>query len=242
MLENDVVARAPRLSEVVADRLGAAIRDGDFAPGERLPTEKELAERYEVSRMVVREAMSRLRSESLVETRQGLGAFVTAEPGKDLFRLDADTEAAGNLRHVFQLRIAVEGTAARLAAINGGPDDHDEMRRALHRLKQDIALGRDGTDADSSFHAAIARASGNPYMLRFLAFLGANLRGAIAQARSNTAERLPDRILIVEAEHEAVLAAIVDGNPAAAEQAMRHHLGSAMERLGLGAFAEPEAG
>ncbi|MEO3999678.1 FadR/GntR family transcriptional regulator [Mesorhizobium sp. CAU 1732] len=240
MFDDDTVERAPRLSEVVARRLGAAIRTGDFAPGQKLPTEKELAERYDVSRMVVREAMSRLRSEGLIDSRQGLGAFVAAEPGKALFRLDEAAEAHGNLRHVFQLRIAVEGTAARLAAINSDACNHEEMRSALLLLKEAIASGRDGTGDDSNFHLAIARASGNPYILRFLAFLGANLREAIAQARSNTAARLPERVMLVEAEHEAVLAAIVEGDAPGAEQAMRQHLCSAMERLGLGSFSALE--
>jgi GntR family transcriptional repressor for pyruvate dehydrogenase complex len=241
MFEDDVVERAPRLSEIVARRLAATIRTGGFVPGQKLPTEKELAERYEVSRVVVREAMSQLRSEGLVDTRQGLGAFVAAEPEKALFRLDEDADAKGNLRHIFQLRIAIEGTAARLAAINAKPADIDEMRAALASLKEAIENQRDGTDADSRFHAAIAHASSNPYLSRFLAFLGANLRAAIGQARSNTAAHLPDRVMLVEAEHEAVMSAIAAGDGPAAELAMRRHVCNAMERLGLGSFSEPEA-
>lgn len=241
MFEDDVVERAPRLSEIVARRLAATIRSGGFVPGQKLPTEKELADRYEVSRVVVREAMSQLRSEGLVETRQGRGAFVSAEPQKALFRLDEDADATGNLRHIFQLRIAIEGTAARLAAVNATPQQVDGMRAELASLKEAIDNQLDGTDADSRFHAAIAQASGNPYLSRFLAFLGANLRAAIGQARSNTAAHLPDRVMLVEAEHEAVMSAIAAGDGPAAEAAMRRHLCDAMERLGLGSFSEPEA-
>lgn len=110
------VSRAPRLSDEVARQLTAAIRSGEFAPGAPLPSEKELAERFEVSRVVVREAMSRLKSDELIDTRQRLGAFVAAEPGRGLFRLEPDP-AVKDLHDIFQLRVAVEGAAAGLAAV-----------------------------------------------------------------------------------------------------------------------------
>ena len=231
------ISRAPRLSDEVARQLGAAIRDGEFGPGEKLPSEKELSDRFHVSRMVIREAMSRLKSDGLLETRQGLGAFVTAEPGKGLFRLDAEPDAATDLRSLFQLRVAVEVTAAGLAAANITPPELRSMRAALDDLAADIAAGRDGIEADNRFHAAIAGAANNPYFDSFIGFLGANLRGAIARARSNTASQHPARVRVVQAEHEAIYAAIKARHVAGAEAAMRNHLSSAMERLGLGAFA-----
>ncbi len=237
MLSIGSVIRSPRLSDEVARQLGAAIRDGDFAPGTRLPSEKELAERFDVSRMVVREAMSRLKSDELVETRQGLGAFVSAEPGKGLFRLAPDPAATRDLRDIFQLRVAVEGAAAGLAALHANPSERTALRKSLRDLATAIAAGEDGVDADNRFHATIATASRNPYFGRFLGFLGANLHAAIAKARSNTAALHPDRILAVQAEHEAVFAAVDRRDAAAAEAAMRAHLSAAMERLGLGAFA-----
>lgn len=232
-----IVKRAPRLSDEVARQLGGAIRSGKFAPGDRLPSEKELAEQFEVSRMVVREAMSRLKSDALVETRQGLGAFVSAEPGKGLFRLEAQGPSADDLHNIFQLRVAVEGAAASLAAVNATPAEVATMQQALLDLDADIAAGRDGIEPDNRFHAAIAGASRNPYFDRFLAFLGANLREAIAHARANTRVRHPDRIVPVQREHERVLAAIRQRDAAEAEAAMRAHLSCAMERLGLGPFA-----
>lgn len=237
MLSLEAISRAPRLSDEVTRQLDAAIRDGEFEPGQKLPSEKELADRFHVSRMVVREAMSRLKSDGLIETRQGLGAFVTAEPGKALFRLNADPDAATDLRNLFQLRVAVETAVAGLAAANARQDQLRAMRAALDELAADIAAGRDGIDADNRFHAAIAGAASNPYFDSFISFLGANLRGAIGQARSNTATRHPDRVRMVQEEHEAIYAAISARDIAGAEAAMRRHLSSAMERLGLGAFA-----
>lgn len=228
------IPRAPRLSDEVARRLGDAIRGGAFAPGERLPSEKELAERYAVSRMVIREAMSRLKSDELVETRQGLGAFVKAEPGKALFRLEPGRASHGELRHIFQLRIAVEGAAAALAAMHAGDEHLAAMGDALADLRADIAAGLDGAEADKRFHQAIAAASGNPYFESFLAFLGANLREVISHARANTMARHPGGVAAVQSEHEAVLAAVTARSPHQAESAMRAHLSQAQERLGLG--------
>jgi GntR family transcriptional repressor for pyruvate dehydrogenase complex len=231
------IVRAPRLSDEVARQLGAAIRSGEFLPGARLPSEKELAERFDVSRMVVREAMSRLKSDELIETRQGLGAFVSAEPGRGLFRLQSAPAAVKDLHDIFQLRVAVEGAAAGLAAVSANRSELAAMRGSLRDLKTAIAAGEDGVEADNRFHAAIAQASRNPYLGRFLTFLGANLHGAIARARSNTAARHPESILAVQAEHEAILAAIEQRDALGAEAAMRGHLSAAMERLGLGPFA-----
>lgn len=229
------IPRAPRLSDEVARRLGDAIRAGGFEPGQRLPSEKELAQRFRVSRMVIREAMSRLKSDELVETRQGLGAFVKADPGKGLFRLGAAATSQGSLRHIFQLRTVVEGAAAALAATHARPDDLEAMTGAIADLRADLEAGLDGAEADRRFHQAIAAACGNPYLESFLAFLGANLREVIAHARANTRERHPDRIAAVQSEHEAVLAAVAARAPDQAETAMRAHLSQAQERLGLGA-------
>lgn len=231
-------ARTQRLPDLVAEQIRKAIDGGEFLPGARLPTEKDMAERFGVSRMVMREAMSCLRAEGVIETRQGVGAFVEADPGKAAFRLTPDATSADveNLRHIFQLRIAIEGTAARLAAIMAGEAELQKIAAALTILAADVQDGRDGTLSDQSFHASIAEASGNPYLSQFLSFLGANLREAIARARKNTALHHPHIIPAVEEEHSAVLAAIRNRDPEGAEAAMLHHLSCAMTRLGIGPF------
>ncbi len=142
-----------------------------------------------------------------------------------------------DLHDIFQLRVAVEGAAAGLAAVRANRSELAAMRACLRDMKTAIAGKDDDIEADNRFHAAIARASRNPYFDRFLVFLGANLHGAIAKARSNTAARHPESIRMVQAEHEAVFAAIERRDAPGAEAAMRGHLSAAMERLGLGPFA-----
>src|SRR3546814_10930629 len=113
--------RSTGFSDSLASRLAAAIRAGEFAPGARLPTERQLVERYAVSRAVVREAIARLKTDGFVETRQGAGAFVTAKPGSANFRIVAPGSmetglSEADLAHVFELRAVLEAGMAELAA------------------------------------------------------------------------------------------------------------------------------
>ncbi|KAB2875677.1 MAG: FadR family transcriptional regulator, partial [Bauldia sp.] len=110
--------RAPRnLTSELASRLSEEIVAGKLAPGTRLPTEHELMRSFGVSRTVVREAIAALRSEGLVETRQGSGAFVAADSRRRPFRIDPEgLESVEQVLDVLELRICIEVEAAGLAA------------------------------------------------------------------------------------------------------------------------------
>src|SRR5574337_1559670 len=117
MGEIEPVARPSRLSDVVAADLEAWLRDGAWVAGAQLPSEKVLAERFGVSRAVVREAVSRLKADGWVESRQGAGAFVAHQPGRGSFRLiPGGAGLADSLENIFELRLLVETGAAELAA------------------------------------------------------------------------------------------------------------------------------
>jgi GntR family transcriptional repressor for pyruvate dehydrogenase complex len=233
MAHSNVLNRGPRLSDRVARRLAEAIETGQHRPGERFPPERELTERFGVSRMVIREAMSRLKAEGLVESRQGLGAFVASEPGSTVLRIRAESDDQSDLRDLFELRLTIETKTAALAAERASPSDLASIEAALEEMRADVAAGRDGIGADTQFHLAIAAASKNAYFPRFISFLGARLRGSIYAARKNTATRFPDRVRGVLAEHEAVFAAIVARDSAAAERAMQDHLTAILARMGF---------
>src|SRR5262245_66662106 len=111
------VGRPVVLSEQVVRAVADSIDGGEFRPGSRLPTDRELCARFAVSRAVVREAVARLRADGYIETRQGAGAFVVARPGRLSFRL-AGVVPSGreDLGHVMELRLAVEVAAAEFAA------------------------------------------------------------------------------------------------------------------------------
>jgi GntR family transcriptional repressor for pyruvate dehydrogenase complex len=222
------LARPVRLSDEVFRALEGRIRAGEFAPGARLPTEKELAGRFGVSRAVVREAVSRLKADGYVETRQGAGAYVGAQPGKLSFRLAPDGAESGEAAQVFELRLLVEAGAAELAARRRTAQDLRGLRRELARMTQALASGLDGAEADDAFHRAIGAATHNAHLGRFMEFLG----GQFSETRRPTWAD-PALAKAAQKEHAKMLAALEAGDARAARTAAQAHLRNTARRLGL---------
>lgn len=225
------LARPARLSEEVGRWLAQRIRAGELAPGARLPTEKQLAQELAVSRAVVREALSRLKAEGYVETRQGAGAFVAPRPGGTSFRL-AEAAAVPALAEVFELRLMVEAGAAELAARRRSPQDLERLRTELARMEAALAAGEDRVAADDAFHRALAAASHNSLVDRFVEFLG----GHLSESRLPTwsaAGQAAGRAKAAQGEHRRLFEAIAAGDAAAAKRAARTHLRNAAKRVGI---------
>jgi GntR family transcriptional repressor for pyruvate dehydrogenase complex len=226
--------RRPNLAEQIASDLAARIGDGEFEIGQRLPTEQALSRSIGVSRAVIREAISRLKQEGLVDARQGSGAFVTSLRPPGSFRLDP-REIENNreqLSQVFELRLTLEGDAAGYAALRRSDDDLRELSRNLDAIDANIREGNDGIDADFAFHSTIARATGNTFILELVDLLGAQLKNSIRIARLNSSSHVgrPEAVL---AEHREIYDNIVDQRVEAARSAARRHVMNAAKRLGL---------
>ena len=117
------------LAQRVVSGIKARILDGTLAPGAKLPSEAELIEEYAVSRTVVREAVTRLRAEGMVETFQGRGSFVLAVPEPTSFRVEASAiRTQADVLAMIDFRIGVESEAAYLAAGHRSPDAADVTR------------------------------------------------------------------------------------------------------------------
>jgi GntR family transcriptional repressor for pyruvate dehydrogenase complex len=210
-----------RVSDQIAERLAAAMRDGTLKPGDRLPTEAELARDFQVGRTSVREALQKLRALGLVESRKGLGAFVTEpatnDPLADFARWTASDPAA--IEQLVEARVALETLAAALAAIRATDRDVDE----LERLHVDHANAGDDTAAlvatDQAFHLAIIRAARNRFVQRAYEVLIAEL----TDFRRKTLA-LPWAGERSVRGHAAILRAIRGHEPAAARDAMAEHL------------------
>ncbi len=225
-----MLGATPKLSDQVATVLRERVAQGQFAPGARLPAEAQLAEALGVSRTVVREAISRLKSEGLLDSRQGSGVFVQTAPVRAL-RLDPQTgRSATAVIQVVELRRAIEAEAAAIAAERRTAKDLARMRQSLADVDRAVAAGGDGVDEDVRFHRAIAEATGNPYYLAVLEFLGQFLHGATRVTRANEARR-DDFARQVKEEHAAVLDAIAKGDPAAARRAAARHMLNAAKRI-----------
>ncbi|MBL8386045.1 MAG: FadR family transcriptional regulator [Burkholderiales bacterium] len=227
------VGAAPNLADQVAAALRARVDAGTFDATSRLPTESQLSQQFGVSRTVVREAVSRLKSEGLLLSRQGSGLYV--RPGAHVKPLRIAPDAGRSeqaVRHIVELRRAIEGESAALAAERRRRADVDAMRTALRDLERAVARGEDGVAEDVRFHRLVAEASRNPYILSVLAFLGQYLHDATRVTRANEARRI-DFAAAVGREHAAILAAIDAGDAAAARRAAARHMDNAKKRIAM---------
>lgn len=225
-------AASLHLPDEIARQLQQLIQSKELAPGDRLPSERDLCEQYAVSRPVIREAISRLKSEGLVSIRRGVGVFVTERDPRKGFKIqDVDIEEKFAITQVMELIATVEVAATRLAAIRRTNDDLKQIRRCLLGMEYAIASDRLGDEEDFEFHQAIVVATHNPHFEMLSQHLEHTARKMIRHLRSNTKARHTNLIEAVQAEHQAIYNAIVAGDPIAAEQAARNHLENAEKRL-----------
>jgi DNA-binding FadR family transcriptional regulator len=229
--------RRPRgLVGEIVDNLAASIRDGQFQPGDKLPTEAEIMVRFDVSRTVVRESLSRLQASGLVETRHGIGTFVLAPRETGNFKINAeDFATVADVIAVLELRMSLETEAAGLAAQRRTPGNLKAMETALRAFNDSISRDSDAVPPDFQFHMEVARSTGNRHFADLMNYLGTMI---IPRTRVNTALSAPEGRLNylqrINAEHESIYNAIRDQDAEAARAAMRTHLSNSRERLRKG--------
>ncbi|CAH2804641.1 MAG: Transcriptional regulator, GntR family [uncultured Paraburkholderia sp.] len=219
-----IPARA--LSDTVAQQLLKQIDKGTFERGGKLPTEAVLAQQFGVSRTVIREAISRLKNEGVVEPRQGSGVFVAAHGAVRPLRIDyAEAVEPGSVVQILALRRVIEAEVASEAAMRRTDADMVAIDAALAKIDEAVAEGEgegeDDVTEDVAFHRAIAAATGNPYFLKTLTFLNQYLEAGTVVTRRNEALR-EDFSRQVREEHAAIAAAIRAGDPMAARNAARN--------------------
>jgi GntR family transcriptional regulator, transcriptional repressor for pyruvate dehydrogenase complex len=232
-IDNQVHATPSRnLTSVLTSRLAEEIVAGNLPPRTRLPTEHALMETYGVSRTVVREAIAALRAEGLVETRQGSGAFVAADPRKRPFRIDPEgLSSIEQVLDVMELRLCVEVEAAGLAAERRSKSDLARMKRINRAMAKAIREGDPAVDLDFDLHVAIGAATGNPYFSSFLDFIGRIIipRRTVLIDEYDSTEHA-SYLARIDEDHEAIVAAIAAADVALARQTMRVHLSQGRER------------
>ncbi|MCB1887216.1 MAG: FadR family transcriptional regulator [Rhodocyclaceae bacterium] len=232
MASDTLIARPPKLADAVSASLQDRISAGELVPGDRLPTEKQMCDRFGVSRAVVREAIARLKADGYVETHQGLGAFVAKDAGRTNFRLVAPGSAAGpvDLAQVFELRLVTEAGVAQMAALRRTREDLAAMRGPLAQMDEALRSGDQASEADDAFHRAVASATHNPLVERFMAFMNAQVRESRVPTWDHEGHAL-GRAAAAQAEHVAMFDAIAAGDAAAARRAAEQHLTAAASRL-----------
>ncbi|WP_017760889.1 FadR/GntR family transcriptional regulator [Pseudacidovorax intermedius] len=236
-IQDDATSRAAEgtLADRVTGLIAADIRARVYPANTRLPTELAMTQQYGVSRTVIREAISRLKSEGLVETRQGSGTVVRDPKAADAFRLgqgsanDAESPAHGVLR-ILELRRGIEAEMAALAAERRTGAEMTQIQQALRAIARAEKEGRDGVEEDLAFHIAISHAAHNAHYTELLGMLTRALHDAIRLTRSNEARRT-DLAAQVQAEHEAICAAIKARDAAAARTAAFMHMHNTAGRI-----------
>ena len=205
----------------------------NLPPNTRLPSESMIAEHFQVSRTVVREAIAILKKDGVLDSRKGSGTFISesfkANPN---IVNDASEQSAHALQNIIEVRRGIESEIAALAAIRRTPGQLADIEEALQKIKKVTDAGHSGVEEDVQFHLLIAQATGNPYWLKFVDTFSYSLRAATSVTRANEDRRL-DFAQQVQEEHEQIVAAIASGDPDKARKAASIHMINAAERLRL---------
>lgn len=210
----------PRLYEQVAARLREYVIAHGLRAGDRLPPERELADRLQVSRTSVRQAIVALEVQGLVEVRHGGGNYLLRdrlepEPLENLLARKR------RLPEILEARDAAETKLAALAAQRRTADDLAAIDAALAAMRAAIERGELGLDEDERFHGAVIAAARSPLLADFMGHLSQK----IAESRRESL-RQPGRPAQSLLQHEKVAEAIRAGDPAAAAAAMHAHVRS----------------
>lgn len=210
-----------RVSEGVINQIKQSILHGHFKAGERLPSERDLAEEFRVSRMAIREALRALELSGFIETRQGIngGAFVTDltfEHLGDAF-LDLFLADKVSIPEMLKVRLLIEPEVARLATQNINPVDVQRLKEALEIEELPPTTLLKDVEAKQNFHFILAEMSGNRFLeaiVRSLLKLTRNLVLAVDAG---------PRFIHPAGMHRKVAEAVFSGDPEAAYEAMKNH-------------------
>jgi GntR family hexuronate regulon transcriptional repressor len=216
----------PKLYRAIIDALQADIAIGRYQPGDRLPPERTLVERFAVSRLTVREAMIGMEILGLVEPRRGSGVYVTERPGGGIASSELDIGAF----ELTEARRLIEGECAALAAVTADEAALGRLAEILGAMIEENKHDSQDEVADRAFHVEIARTTNNDAMVLVIETLwDVRYRSPLCErmlARSRAAGVKP----MID-DHRAILDAIAAHDGARARRVMRDHLGRVIENL-----------
>jgi len=209
-----------RVHEEIIAQIRRQLTAGYWKSGDRLPSERDLSERFKVSRASVREAIRALESAGLVRIKTGEGTYVASGPEAFLSPLvSVLLQQKDVYLDIFEARKVIEPEIAALAAQRASPEEVRQMEGILAEQARQIAQGESGVEADTAFHSLLTQSTKNKIFLR--------LSDAIVDSLYETRERSlhvhgrPARSL---AGHREILKAIRAKDPARARRAMLQHL------------------
>lgn len=226
MTPNGKLPDPRRLYHQVADQIRLVISEGGFAPGTRLPPERELALQLGVSRASLREALIALEIEGRIEIRMGSGIYVCApaagRPAEPLVLGESPTE-------LMQARSVLEGSVVTLAVARASRQGLDQVKACLEAMQQEVRRGQSPVESDRRFHVAIAEMTGNSVLVRMVGELFDGRHGLISSRMSRRAENERTWKVALR-EHDAIYRALEARDPQEATAAMYGHLVASRER------------
>jgi len=217
-----------RIHEEVVSQVHELIKEGRFKARDQLPSERELAETFKVSRTSVREALRALETEGLIVSRTGMGNFVADLPVESLVgplaKLLVDGKKA--LADIFELRKLIEPHIASLAAQRATKRDIEQMKKILDKQAQAVNGGGTGVDADAELHFTIGRATQNQALQKVIS----GLMEILSHSREESLQTLGRRNASIDS-HRKIIAAIEKHDKTKARDAMLRHIEQVEENV-----------
>ena len=207
---------AHRHNEIVL-MIEELIRSGELQPGDRLPAERQLAQKCAVSRNTIREAIKVMMEKGVVVSCRGAGTYVAE--GALACIIDGVTRRRKRLSEIFELRKILEPQIAALAAQRITPADQDELEKVIGRQREAVNHGLDQVELDERFHRLLAKAAGNS----LLAEVYETLHGVLAESRVQELQSL-ERNTLSLTHHEKITVALREHAPEKAAAMMRRHM------------------
>ena len=235
--------QAKKIYEEVVEQIRQLMENGSLKPGDKLLSERELAEKLQVSRASVREALRALEMMGFVEIKVGGGTFIKETSGDDIIQPLAMflSIEKGSFFEIYEIRKIFEIAAAHLAAQRATPGDLAKIEENLERMKaamtEDDSEGGEGSD--SAFHFSIAEATQNGWLVRLLNTIADSFNRSISIARRQLYLTAGHAQILIE-QHIRIYEAIRDKNPGLAQRAMLAHLNFAEGAMAKTLKIEPE--
>ncbi|MCG1009809.1 FadR family transcriptional regulator [Salinicoccus sp. ID82-1] len=221
------------LSQLIFNDIAESIKSGEYGIGDKLPSENQLAKYYDVSRVPVREAISKLASWGYVESNQGKGSFVKNSMITDeMMQFTFDGFDTKELFDLLEMRTVIEVQSASMAAIRRSDEDLLKIEAALNDFRK-ITVDQKaiGVKADYDFHEAIVLATGNAFMIQTFSNLQNIHQNALEFSLKLNVGR-PAKREQVFSEHENIFDAIRNQDSLRAEESMKAHLYNMRRKLG----------
>ncbi len=225
---------AKPLSDSLVNWFYRELNNGSLKPGDSLPSERELCEQFGVSRTVVREALSYLKKDGVIDTGQGKKTTVVENIHARSFKVgDFPVKDEETFREIIEFLIFFESGAAKIAASKRDSTDLKKIQQALLSMELAIMNGELADHEDYLFHRSIVEATHNGYFIDLNEHLDHSVRKLIRQARLNTSKYSHDLVHDVFSEHTQIFENIKCGNCDGAASAAENHLRQAAKRMNV---------